>query len=162
MIRQANAPDAPRIAPIWNHVIRETVATFNSVEKTEAEVAGIIQTRQAAGHAFLVAESNGAILGFATYDQFRGGIGYRRTMEHTILVAPHAFGLGLGRALMTAMEDHARQAGVHAMVGAVSAQNTDGRDFHLALGYLIVGRMPEVGHKFGQYMDLLLLQKILT
>ncbi|MEF3046961.1 GNAT family N-acetyltransferase [Pseudotabrizicola sp. L79] len=162
MIRPATAADAAAIAAIWNHVIRETVATFNSTEKPVAEVAALITSRPKAGHCFLVAESAAGVVGFVTYDQFRGGSGYRLTMEHTIQLAPEAAGHGLGRALMAAMEDHARQAGVHVMMAGVAGENTAGKAFHAALGYQLVGSLPQVGYKFGRYMDLWLMQKILS
>jgi L-amino acid N-acyltransferase YncA len=56
MIRDARPTDAAAIAAIWNPIIRDTDITFNPVEKTEAEIAALIADRQAAGHAFLVAE----------------------------------------------------------------------------------------------------------
>ncbi len=162
MIRAATPNDAAAVADIWNHVIRDTVATFNSAEKPLSEVATIIATRQAAGRAFMVWEAEAEILGFATYDQFRGGVGYRLSMEHTVLLAPKAHGRGIGRALMTAIEDHARAAGNHVMVAGVAGENIAGRDFHRALGYQLVGTLPQVGFKFGRFMDLWLMQKILT
>jgi L-amino acid N-acyltransferase len=133
VIRAATEADAGAVAALWNHWIRDTLVTFNAAEKPEAEVAGMIAARQAAGQAFLVA-AEGGLLGFATYAQFRGGVGYARTMEHTVLLAPDARGRGLGRALMRAVEDHARGAGVHSLFGGVSGANPEGRAFHLALG----------------------------
>ena len=162
MIRDAVAADAEAVAAIWNHVIRDTVATFNSVEKPVAEVANLIDSRQAAGRCFLVWEEDGQIFGFVTYDQFRGGQGYRLTMEHTVQLAPAAWGKGVGRALMAAMEQHAMQAGVHAMIAGVAGENEAGRAFHARLGYELVATLPEVGHKFGRFMKLFLMQKFLT
>jgi phosphinothricin acetyltransferase len=83
-------------------------------------------------------------------------------MEHTIVLGPQARGRGLGRALMTAIEDHARQRGAHSIFAGVSAENPDGRRFHLAMGYSEIATLPAVGHKFGRWIDLHLLQKILT
>ena len=162
MIRAAQADDSHAVAAIWNHVIRDTAATFNAVEKTPQEIEALIAARHRAGHAFLVAEHDGTVAGFATYDQFRGGIGYRHSMEHSVHVAASARGLGLGRALMAALEDHARAASVHVMVAGVSSENPDGRAFHEALGYRLTGTIEQVGCKFGRWMDLWLLQKILT
>ena len=162
MIRQARAEDAGAIAAIWNHIIRDTAATFNAEEKPPSDVAALIVTRQAAGRAFLVAEDAGVVLGFATYDQFRGGVGYRHSMEHTVHILPAAQGRGLGRGLMTALEDHARAADVHVMMAGVSSENPAGRAFHEALGYQLSGTVPQVGRKFGRWMDLWLLHKILT
>lgn len=161
MIRPADAGDAGAVAQIWNHYIRATVATFNAAEKTEAEVAATIAARQVQ-RCFLVAEVAGAVQGFATYDQFRGGVGYAHSMEHTVQLAPGAGGQGLGRALMAAVEAHATSAGAHVMVAGVTAENAAGQAFHAKLGYVEVGRMPQVGRKFGRWMDLVLMQKILS
>lgn len=161
MIRDAVAADAAAIAAFWSPMIESTAVTFNPTAKSAADVAAMISDRQAAGCAFKVAD-DGAILGFASYAQFRGGLGYARTMEHTIILSPSAQGRGVGRALMTAIEDHARAAGHHSMIAGVSAENPEGRAFHSAIGYAEVGVIPQAGFKFGRFMDLVLMQKILS
>lgn len=161
ILRPATPRDSAAIAAIWNPVIRQTAATFTDAEKTVDGLAAQITTRHTEGKAFFVAEDSGAILGFATYSQFRGGPGYRHTMEHSVIVAPEARGRGVGRALMLALEDHARRAGVHSLWAAVSAENPDGVAFHARLGFRTVATLPQVGRKFGRWMDLVLMQKIL-
>lgn len=161
-LRPATAGDAADIAAIWAPVISDGVATFNSVVKSPAEVADMIAARQAEGHGFLVAEDGGRIAGFGTYGQFRGGVGYRHTAEHTIILAPMAQGRGVGRALLRAVEDHARAAGFHSIFAGVSAENEAGVAFHAACGYAEVARLPQVGRKFGRWMDLVLMQKFLN
>lgn len=161
-IRPATASDADDILAIWNPLIRDTLVTFNAAEKSGPELRAMIAERTAAGHCFLVAEDGGFLLGFATYAQFRGGVGYRRTMEHTIILGPTSRGRGVGRALMTAIEDHARAADVHSMIAGVSGGNPEGRAFHAAVGYVEIAVLPQVGTKFGQLLDLVLMQKILS
>lgn len=161
MIRSATLADAAKIAAIWNHVIRDTAATFNSVEKSDAELAALIAERQAAGHGVWVAEEAGEVLGFVTVAQFRGGVGYAHTLEHTVILVPGKSGRGIGRALMATMEDHARAQGGHSIFAGVSGENPAGVAFHAALGYELVTVLPEVGYKFGRWMDLHLMQKFL-
>lgn len=161
-LRAATPTDAPAIAAIWNPIIRDTVITFNPVERAPAEIASLIETRHAEGRAFLVAADSTTLLGFATYDQFRPGPGNARSMEHTINLAPVARGKGAGRALLAALEDHAAQAGHHLMVAAITGSNTGSIAFHAALGYQHVGLMPHIGWKFGSYHDLVLMQKFLS
>ncbi len=161
MIRDATAADAAAVAALWNHYIRDTLVTFNWAEKSPDEVAGLMAARQAAGQAFLVAEDAGGLAGFVTYAQFRGGVGYAHTMEHTILLAPAARGRGVGRALMAAAEAHARAAGVHSLFGGVSGANPEGRAFHRAVGFEEVAVLREVGRKWDRWLDLHLMQKIL-
>ncbi|MBP0481117.1 GNAT family N-acetyltransferase [Sagittula salina] len=157
-IRPAGPADAPGIAAIWNAIIVDTAATFTTQTKTEA---GLIADMTQRGAAFQVAEDAGRVLGFATYGQFRGGPGYAHTMEHSIQLAAEARGRGTGRALMTALEDVARAQGVHSLWAGVSGENPGGVTFHRRIGYAEIARLPQVGFKFGRWMDLILLQKIL-
>lgn len=162
MIRPATAADCAAIAAIWNPVIRDTLVTFTTAEKTAEGLAATLAEKAEAGHGFFVAEAGGGIAGFATYGQFRAGPGYARTMEHSVILAPEGRGRGLGRALMAAVEDHAAAGGAHSIFAGVSGANPEGRAFHAALGYREVAVLPEVGFKFGRWLDLVLMQKILT
>ena len=161
-IRPATKADCAGIAAIWNPIIRESAATFTTLEKTPGALAAQIAEAGAANFPFLVAEGeDGAVLGFAFYAQFRAGPGYRHTMEHSVHLAPGARGQGLGRALMAALEAAARERGVHSLVGALSGENAPALDFHRALGFREVGRLARAGRKFDRWMDLVLVQKFL-
>ncbi len=161
MIRPARPGDGAAIAAIWNPIIRDSLVTFTSTEKTPEGVAALIAERNAWGHAFLVAVQGPEVAGFATYSPFRSGPGYAQSMEHTIILTDAARGRGLGRALMAGIEAQAKAAGAHLMIGAISGANPAGLGFHARLGYREVGRLPEAGQKFGQWLDLVLMQKTL-
>lgn len=161
IIRPVLDTDLPAILEFWNPIIRATTIIFSSEERSVESLGALIATRRAAGREMLVAEEQGAILGIATYDQFRGGLGYVHAMEHTVLLAPAARGKGIGRVLMAAIEDHARARGAHTMVAAVALENQEGIAFHEAIGFQRVGLLPQSGRKFGRWLDLVLLQKIL-
>ena len=161
MIRPARSDDAQALADLWNPWIRNTAVTFNSIEKTAADITAMMAARAAGGHGFFVAADQ-SLLGFASYTQFRGGIGYAHAMEHTVMLAPEARGRGIGRALMSRVEAHARAAGAHVMIAGVSGDNAEGRAFHLALGYREIATLCEVGYKFGRWMDIVLMQKFLS
>ncbi len=158
-IRHAEPADASAIAAVWNPVIRDTLITFNSVERGAEEVAAMIEDTRTQGHAWLVATEAGGLLGFASFSQFRKGVGYARTMEHTVILAPEARGRGIGRRLMDALAEEARARSMHSLIGGVSAANAPGIDFHARIGFTEVGRLPEVGWKFGRWLDLVLMQK---
>ncbi|WP_353474053.1 GNAT family N-acetyltransferase [Salipiger sp. H15] len=158
IIRPARAEDAAAVAAIWNPIIDDSAATFTTLRKTPE---GLQADFAARGPAFLVAEEEGLLLGFATFFQFRGGPGYARTMEHTVILGPAARGRGVGRALMAALMDEARAQGAHSLFAGVSGENPAGVDFHAALGFTEIARLPEVGLKFGRWMDLVLMQKFL-
>jgi phosphinothricin acetyltransferase len=161
ILRPFAAGDTDAVINIWNPVIRETTVTFSSEEKTPDGLAAMITERRAAGREFFVAE-DGGLLGFATYGQFRGGNGYVHAMEHTIILAPKARGRGAGRALMAAVEGHARAGGAHTLFAGVSGENAEGVAFHARIGFSTVARIPEVGRKFGRWLDLVLMMKMLT
>ena len=160
-LRAAGRQDAQAIATIWNGYIRDTAATFTTAQKSAADVAGLIAARQSGGACTFVADEAGALVGFATAGAFRGGPGYRYTLEHSVLLAPQARGRGTGRALMARLEAAAHAGGAHVLVAGVSGENAAGLAFHRAIGFETVGRMPQVGRKFGRWMDLVLMQKIL-
>ncbi len=159
IIRRAAQKDCLAIAGIWNPVLRDTLITFNPVEKSEADIARLLAEKEAGGWGLFVAEDAGEVLGFATYGQFRGGLGYQFTAEHTVILAEAARGRGVGRLLMDKLEGHARARGIHSMFAGVSAENPGGIGFHQAIGYQIVAVLPEVGFKFDRWLDLTLMQK---
>lgn len=160
-VRPARAEDAEALAAIANYYIRETTVSFNEVEKTPEDLARAVATRQAAGHGFFVVERDAQVVGFAGYGPFRDGTGYRATLEHSVLLNAHARGAGLGATLMQALEDHARAAGVHSLIGGISAENAAGVRFHQRRGFQEVGRVIEAGWKAGRRIDLILMQKLL-
>ena len=161
MIRLATPADAPAIAALWAPFFRDTTVTFNPQEKTPADIVALISDRAALGHASFVA-LDGGLAGFATYAQFRGGAGYATCMEHSIILGPTAQGRGIGRALMAALEAHAQAAGAHQMIAGVSGENAGGIAFHARLGYRQIAIVPQAGHKFGRFIDLVLMQKFLS
>lgn len=158
LVRPADVADAAAIADLWNGFIRDTAVTFTTLEKTEEGIAADIASR---GAGFLVAVSGEELLGFATCFAFRGGPGYARTKEHSIMLDEAARGRGVGRALMTALMAAAKDEGCHSLFAGVSGENAEGVAFHRALGFAEVARLPQVGHKFDRWMDLVLMQKFL-
>lgn len=155
MIRRATPEDALAIAAIWNHAIRETTITFNPTLKTVGEVAGLINEATPC----YVYEDENTVKGFARYFPFRGGEGYRFSVEHTVMLMNAAQGKGAGRALMTALCDHAKAAGLRMMHAGISAENPKAVDFHHKCGFTTLAVLPEVGFKFGRWIDLVLMQK---
>ncbi len=139
---------------LWNAVIADTLITFTTTPKSEAGIAEMIAQRPV-----LVLEGAG---GFATFGPFRGGPGYAATVEHSVMLAPEARGKGQGRALLGALVNVAREDRKHAMIAAISGANPGAVAFHAALGFVQVGHMPEVGYKAGQWLDLILMQKMLN
>ncbi|MGR3435357.1 MAG: GNAT family N-acetyltransferase [Shimia sp.] len=157
-VRPAMDADLGAVAAIWNVAIRDTAQTFTTQEKSPADVARYLQ----APNALVTTEVDGTVAGFACYAQFRGGPGYAHSMEHTLYVAEAHRGRGLGAALLRGLEDHARARGVHVLIGGIAGENPRSVAFHERAGYAVVGRLPQVGRKFGRWMDLTLVHKTLA
>ncbi len=159
ILRQARPDDAQAICDIWNAIIVDTLITFTSDEKTALAIEADIETR---GPGFQVAEFEGEVIGFATYFPFRGGPGYAFSKEHSIQISAKARGLGVGRALMQKLEQAAVNEQVHSLWAGISSANPGGVAFHGRIGFSEIARLPEVGRKNGQWLDLILMQKILS
>ena len=153
MIRRAELSDAAAIAAIWNPIIRDTTITFTTVEKTVPDLETLIET-----HPVWLTQDQ---TGFALHAPFRGGPGYVHTREHTIHLAPAARGQGLGRALLDALQTHARDHGHHSLIAGISGGNIGALAFHSALGFTQCGHIPQAGWKCDTWHDLVLLQKFL-
>ncbi|SOB94934.1 GNAT family N-acetyltransferase [Rhodobacter maris] len=161
MIRHATPLDAAAIAAIYNAAVRETTAIWNEVEVDAENRVAWMNARAAEGFPVLVVEEEGSICGYASYGPFRAFDGYRATVEHSVYVRADKRGGGRGRALLTAVIDHARTAGRHVMVAAIEAGNAPSIALHEKLGFARVGVMAQVGQKFGRWLDLALLQLVL-
>jgi phosphinothricin acetyltransferase len=156
-IRPATPSDTNQICGIWNPIIRETLVTFTTVEKTPAD----IELMLSKPHPFFVAVEGTVVLGFTTYGPFRAGPGYAETMELSINLAPQARGKGVGTQLLQALETAAKTNGIFALIAGVSGANPNAIRFHETNAYTRVGTLSQVGLKMGQRLDLVLLQKLL-
>ena len=158
MIRPARTADAAAIATIWAPIVRDTTITFTTVVKSAADIEALI----ASARPFLVTEEEGTATGFALVQPFRSGPGYRFTGEQTIHLSPAARGRGQGRRLIEALCLSAGEAGWRSLWAGVSGENTAGIAFHAACGYATMAVLPEVGHKFGRPLDLVLMRRVLA
>ena len=156
MIIRAPVPDdAEAVRAIINDVIENTTISFKPNSYSQKDVLTLFDTAAC----IRVAEIGGEIAGYASYDQFRKGLGYARCMEHSIALALGFRGKGVGRGLMAAIEDHARGTGIGSMWAGVSGENPAGVAFHDRLGYETVAVLPKVGFKFDRWLDLTLMRK---
>ena len=164
IVRAARVADVAAITSLYNALIPSTTTAWTETLDTEAERLDWFERQQAEGFPVLVAEVDGRVAGFTAYEHFRGAgkwPGYRFTVEHSVHVAEEHWGTGVGRALVEHLVDHARTAGMHVMVAAIDGANTGSIEFHRRLGFAEVARMPETGTKFGRWLDLVLMQRVL-
>jgi phosphinothricin acetyltransferase len=161
-IRDATEADLPRILAIINHAIEHTTAIWSLAPETLDQRHAWLRNRTASGFPVLVAESDGVVLGFASYGVFRPWEGYSHTVEHSVYVHPDTQRRGVGRALLTALIADAQAGDRHAMIGAIEASNEASIALHERAGFAAAGVLREVGRKFGRWHDLLFMQKLLS
>jgi phosphinothricin acetyltransferase len=150
------------IAAIHNELLDTTTFTWTEQQQSAAERLAGYEARSTRGFPTLIAEKADQVLGVATYADFRDSIkwpGYRFTVEHSVNVRGDAWRQGIGEALMRALLEHAKRAGLHVMVGAIDASNVRSLEFHRRLGFREVARMPETGWKHEHWCDLVLVQR---
>jgi phosphinothricin acetyltransferase len=162
LVRDATEADLPAILAIYNEVIATSTAVYAIEPATLAERADWLAARRVRGFPVLVAEHAGAVTGFASFGDFRGSWnGYRYTVEHSVHVAADCRGRGVGKALVAALLPLAAALGKHVMVGGIDAANAASIRFHARLGFEPVAHFREVGHKFGRWLDLVFMQRML-
>lgn len=160
-IRDAEPGDLPTITEIHNHAVVHTTAIWNEDAVDVADRGAWLADRTGRGYPVIVAVDETGVLGYASYAQWRPHSGYRQTVEHSVYVRGDQRGRGIGTTLMTALIARARAAGIHVMIGGIESGNTASIVLHQKLGFAEVGRMPQVGAKFGRWLDLSMLQLIL-
>lgn len=161
LIRPATEADLPAITDIYNEAGVGTTASYDLEPVSVAERREWMRHKSVAGFPVLVAEDEGHVVGFAAYGPFRDKAGYRHTVEHSVYVAQGERAHGVGRLLMRALVDRARGDGLHTMVGVLDADNEASVAFHTRLGFVEVGRMPQVGRKFDRWLDAVFVQLML-
>lgn len=117
--------------------------------------------RWAAGHSILRVGVNAQVDGFAAASRFRSGDGYNLTLEHSVYVDAATRGQGLGRRLLSDLIERARSLGYHRLVGAISADQPASLALHRRMEFTECGRLPQVGRKFGRWLDLVLMIRAL-
>ena len=158
-IRRAVPADLPAVAAIYAREAREGHATFD----VEGRPTSLWEERLAATDArFLVAEHDGAVVGYATSGPYRPKPAYHLTRESTVYVAPGHQGLGVGRGLYDALLAQLTDDGVHLVVAAVALPNPASLALHRSRGFTEVGTMREVGRKMDRWIDVTWLQKVLS
>jgi phosphinothricin acetyltransferase len=157
IVRPANENDVSAIRSLLNALLATTTIEWTDRPKTRDDIVKWMAEHETV----LVGVDGGEVVAVAAYGWFRDAEqrpGYRFTVENTIHVREDHWRSGTGRMLMRALIDSARVAGKHTMVAAVDATNDASIRFHEHLGFVEVARMPQVGAKFGRWLDLVLLQ----
>ena len=162
IVRDATLEDAEDILAIYNFAAINTTAVWTDGPADLASRREWILARQQAGYPVPVAMKGKDVVGFASFGDFRPFPGYRHTVENSVYVDERHHRLGIGRSLVAALIERAIALNKHAMIAGIEAANAGSIALHGSLGFAEVARMPEVGYKFGRWLDLVLMQKQLA
>ena len=160
-IRDATDDDLPGILEIHNDAVLNGTAIWSTRPVDIENRRAVLADRREKIYPFLVADQDGAVAGYATFGDFRPHDGYFRTAEHSVYVHPAFQRRGIASQLMPPLIAAARECGKHVLVGGVDGTNTASIKLHERFGFVETGRLPAVGFKFGRYLDLVFMQKIL-
>jgi len=160
-VRQATDADVDVIREIYNHAIEHSTATWDLEPVSLDDRRGWLVGHNTGRNVTLVAEVDGLVVGYAGYGTFRSKAGWADTVEHSVYLTEAARGRGFGRRLLVELVAAARTHQIHAMVGVLTSDNEVSERLHRSLGFVEVGRMPQVGRKFGRWLDAVFLQLVL-
>lgn len=160
LIRPATYEDIVLITAIYAHAVEFGTASFELESPSQAEMTARMKVLLDGGFPYLVAESDGTVLGYAYAALYRMRPAYRYTLEDSVYVAPNMHGRGIGRMLLDCLVTESERRGFRQMVAVIgdSAQ-TASIELHRAVGFRISGTLSNVGYKFGRWLDTVLMQR---
>jgi L-amino acid N-acyltransferase YncA len=178
VIRPAVPADAEQVAAIFAHYVATSVATFEEVPPTAAAWRRRLGELSRRGLPFLVAqegqgvqgaegvyggqrvEGAGTVCGYAYASPWRPKPAYRYTVEDTVYISPGYTGRGLGSALLGGLLAGCAEAGAHQVIAVIADTGSDASAaLHRRFGFVPAGRLSEVGHKHGRWIDTVLMQR---
>lgn len=160
-IRLAIEEDLDAIREIYNHYVATSTATFQLEPETEVERQRWFDTH-GPDHPVIVAELEGRIAGWASLSRFNARAGYRMTVETSVYIDHRHHRRGLGKLLLADILQRARELGHHAVIAGIADDQEASLALHRGFGFVEVARLREVGHKFGRWLDVVYLQRLLT
>ena len=160
IIRPSTEADLAAVAEVYAHYVRNTTSTFEIEPPAVEELARRRAETVGRGLPHLVAEVEGAVVGYAYAVPYRPRPAYRFTVEDSIYIHPGQTGRGLGRLLLAAVVEACEQAGYRQMVAVIGgSDNAASIGLHASFGFVPAGLMRSVGFKFGRWLDSVLMQR---
>ncbi len=162
LIRAATAADIPAITAIYAHAVRFGTASFEIDPPDEAEMGERFRTLVSGGFPYLVATIDDRLAGYAYAGLYRTRVAYRNTLEDSVYIDPQFHRRGIGRALLDRLMTESEARGYRQMIAVIGDSAQLGSiALHRAAGFRMVGTFEAVGHKFGRWLDTVLMQRAL-
>lgn len=161
LIRQATACDLDAVNAIYNHYVLKSTTTYQTEPETAEERRAWFEARGPV-HPVTVAEAGGEILGWGSLSPFHPRAAYHRTVENSIYVRHDALRRGVGRALLADLIERATDLGHHTIIAGIDTEQTGSIAIHARFGFVEVAQLREVGFKFGRWLDVVYMQRMLS
>jgi phosphinothricin acetyltransferase len=160
-LRLATLDDAEAIRAIYNLEVTTSTVTFDLVPRSIEDQRSWQQARSGA-YAVLVAERDGVVAGFGSLSRWRDRPAYSTTVEDSIYVHRDHQGAGVGKRLLTELVATATAHGFHACMARIVGGHEASIALHHSCGFEVVGTEHEVGRKFGTWLDVVLMERMLA
>jgi phosphinothricin acetyltransferase len=166
-IRLATADDLQAINAIYNHYVPISTTTYDETPMTLDERRAWFEGRASIHPVTVACRSKPAqldaqtVVGYGSLHSFRAKHGYRFTVENSVYVHPDYQRQGIGSAILTDQVDRARALGLRAIVAVIDSEQPASIALHARHGFRELGRLPEVGHKFGRWLGVVFMERIL-
>lgn len=160
-LRLAQVRDAEAIRRIYNLEVETSTVTFDLVPRSLHEQEDWI-TRRSGAHAVVVVEDDGEVIAFGSLSPYRERPAYSTTVEDSVYVDRSQRGRGVGKAVLSELVRLATAHGFHTMIARIVGGHDASIALHKAVGFEIVGTERQVGRKFNQWLDVVVVQRVLS
>jgi len=159
--RLATLDDADAIRVIYNREVVGSTVTFDMVPRSLEEQIVWLDEHSGAHPAIVAVDDDERVCGFASLSPYRSRPAYRTTVEDSVYVDPSVQGRGVGRLLLSELLTLAEAHGFHAVMARIVGGHEASIGLHAACGFELVGVERQVGRKFGRWLDVALMQRLL-
>jgi len=161
-IRPAEEADLPFITAIYDHAVRYGTATFELVSPDLAEMTRRFKALMDGGYPYFVAVLDGRVVGYAYAGAYRPRPAYRFTVENSIYLQPSIHRRGIGLRLLQRLIVESEARGYRQMIAVIGdSANAGSIGVHARTGFAMIGTHPNVGFKFGRWLDTVMMQRSL-
>jgi phosphinothricin acetyltransferase len=161
LFREFRWSDVPAITAIYRHAVENTVATFDLEAPGETFIADKFGHIRDLGHPLIIADQDGACVGYAYASTYRPRPAYRFTCEDSVYLTSELQGQGIGSRLLGAVIEASRAFGFKQMIAVITAERENSIHLHEKHGFATIGRHPRIGFKFDRWLDIVHMQKSL-
>ena len=159
-IRSATEADLPFVTGIYTHAVLHGTATFELIPPDLAEMTRRFRALMDGGFPYLVASLDGRVVGYAYAGPYRPRPAYRFTVENSVYLDPSIHRRGIGLGLMQRLIAECEARGYRQMIAVIGdSANAGSIGVHTKTGFTMIGTHPNVGLKFGRWLDTVMMQR---